>query len=105
MADRRPRSERVTWRILSISAHSGAPRPRSLIGGLQGLQLATPRGVREERRRPVLWAERWPIIFVAPVFVYAGYTGWHVLALTVAAAVLAELAFAIVRIVLLDRDG
>jgi hypothetical protein len=47
---------------------------------------------------------RWPILGVAPAFAYAGYTGWQVLAFTVLAIVLAELAFAVVKVLVLDRE-
>ena len=46
---------------------------------------------------------RWPIFFVPPALVYAGYTGWQVIALAFLAAVLAELAFAFRKALLLDR--
>ena len=47
---------------------------------------------------------RWPVVLAAPLFADAGYTTWQVLALTVSAAVLTEVAFAIVRVLLLDRE-
>jgi hypothetical protein len=51
-----------------------------------------------------LLGHRWPILGVAPAFAYAGYSGWQVLAFTFLAIVLAELAFAFVRVRVLDRE-
>ena len=51
-----------------------------------------------------LMLPRWPLIGVAPALAYAGYSGWQVIALSILAVVLAELAFAVVRVVLLDRE-
>ncbi len=52
-----------------------------------------------------LWLlpHRWPIVFIAPAFYVGGYTWVQVIAFTVLAAVLAEVAFAIVRAMLLSR--
>jgi hypothetical protein len=46
---------------------------------------------------------RWPILFVAPAFVYADYTWLQATALTGLAAAVAEVLFAIVTVRLLDR--
>ena len=55
-------------------------------------------------RRSWLFAERWPIVLVAPAFYVGGYTWMQVIVLTALVAVLAEVAFAVVRILLLDRE-
>ena len=47
---------------------------------------------------------RWPTVLVAPVFAFAGYTVWQVIGLTVLAIVLTEVAFAFVKVALLDRE-
>ncbi len=63
-------------------------------------------------RVPCVWSfrgavrllpQRWPIFFVAPAFVYAGYTWPQAAALTGLVAALAEVLFAIVTVRLLDR--
>ncbi len=46
---------------------------------------------------------RWPILFVAPAFVYADYTWLQAAALTGLVAAVAEVLFAVVRVRLLDR--
>ena len=51
-----------------------------------------------------LFPHRWPIIVVAPAFYAGGYTWMQVIALTVLVAALAELAFAIAKVLLLDRE-
>ncbi len=51
-----------------------------------------------------LFLPRWPTVLVGPAFAYAGYTGWQVLGLTVLVIILAELAFAFVKVLLLDRE-
>ena len=48
--------------------------------------------------------DRWPIIFVVPVFVNAGYTWVQVLVFAAVVAALTELAFAVVKLLLLDRE-
>ncbi len=55
--------------------------------------------------RAVAWLlpHRWPVVFVAPAFYLGGYTWVQVIALTVLVAVLAEVAFAIVRAMVLRR--
>jgi len=50
-----------------------------------------------------LFPQRWPILFVAPAFMYTGYTWPQAAALTGLAAAVAEVLFAIVRVRLLDR--
>ena len=50
-----------------------------------------------------LFPQRWPILFVAPAFVYADYTWLQAAALTGLVAAVAEVLFAIVRVRLLDR--
>ncbi len=55
-----------------------------------------------------MWAvrvfpHRWPIVFVAPVLVYAGYTWTEAAILTALIAAVAEVVFAIVRAWLLGR--
>ena len=50
-----------------------------------------------------LLPQRWPIFFVAPAFVYAGYAWPQAVALTGLVAALAEVLFAIVTVRLLDR--
>ena len=56
------------------------------------------------RGAPRLLPHRWPIVFVAPVFYVGGYTWVQVIVFTIMAAVLAEVAFAIVRVMVLDRE-
>ena len=51
-----------------------------------------------------LLLDRWPVFFVVPAFVSAGYTWAQVLGLTVLAIVLTELVFAIVKVLLLTRE-
>ena len=51
-----------------------------------------------------LFPHRWPIIVVAPAFYVGGYTWVQVIVLTVVVAALAELAFAVVKVLLLDRE-
>lgn len=46
---------------------------------------------------------RWPIVFVAPVLVYAGYTSVQTAMLTGLAAIVAEVLFVIVEVLLPDR--
>ena len=55
--------------------------------------------------RGVAWLlpHRWPIVLVAPAFYVGGYTWVEMIAFTVLAAVLAEVAFAIVRAGVLRR--
>ncbi len=55
--------------------------------------------------RDALWLlpQRWPILFVAPAFVYADYTWLQATALTGLAAAVAEVLFAIVTVRLLER--
>ena len=48
---------------------------------------------------------RWPIAFVAPAFYVGGYTWVQVIVLTVLVAVLAKVAFAIAKVLLLDRES
>ena len=50
-----------------------------------------------------LFLERWPIIFVAPVLVYGGYSWREAAILTAVVIVVAEVVFAIVRVWLLKR--
>ncbi len=50
-----------------------------------------------------LFLERWRIVFVAPVLVYAGYTWMQAAVLTALATLLAEVLFAIVAATLLSR--
>ena len=45
----------------------------------------------------------WPVLFVAPAFVYAGYTWPQAAALTGLVVAVAEVLFAIVTVRLLDR--
>ena len=47
---------------------------------------------------------RWPTVLVAPAFAYVGYTIWQVVGLTVLTVVLTELAFAFVKVLVLDRE-
>ena len=55
--------------------------------------------------RRLRWlVERWPLVIVVPAFVTAGYTWVQVFGLAVLATVLAELAFAFVKVLLLDRE-
>ena len=51
-----------------------------------------------------LLLDRWPIFFVVPVFASAGYTWVQVIVFTAMVAALTELAFAVVKVLLLDRE-
>ena len=51
-----------------------------------------------------LFLARWPALFIPPAVAYAGYTGWQAVALGILAVLLAELVFAIVKVLLLDRE-
>ena len=51
-----------------------------------------------------LLGQRWLIVGIPAAFAYAGYTGWQVLAFTVLAIVLAELALVVVKVLVLDRE-
>jgi hypothetical protein len=60
--------------------------------------------VGRDLRRLRLVAERWPVFLVAPAFYLDGYPVWQVFVLSVMTALLTEVAFAVVRVLLLDRE-
>ena len=51
-----------------------------------------------------LFLQRWPTVLVAPALAAVGYTGWYLITLTFLAILLAELAFAVAKVLLLDRE-
>ena len=51
-----------------------------------------------------LFLERWPIVLVAPVLVYAGYSWREAAILTAVVIAVADVVFAIVRAWLLERQ-
>ena len=51
-----------------------------------------------------LFLSRWPPVMVAPAFAHDGYAGWQLVALALLAVLLAELVFAIVKVLVLDRE-